>query len=139
MRGRGFSIPTNFVGNHAPKSSSAFFTPFSTSSGGGRGAVVVGSSLPANSHSPTRHATQKRRRSLSRHLGGLGHGRGKPLASGPVFPEFSSFISSLKQTAVAPGSGSIGRGSGMGVAAEGPRLEKHAPGAPGRGSVPPAK
>ncbi|CAL1373244.1 unnamed protein product [Linum trigynum] len=132
MRGRGFSIPTNFIGNHAPKSSSAFFTPFSTSSGGERGAVVVGSSLPANSHSPTRHATQKRRRSLSRHLGGLGYCRGKPLASGPVFPEFSSFISSLKQTAV-------GRGSGMGVAAEGPRLEKPAPGAPGRGSVPPAK
>ncbi|CAN1841466.1 hypothetical protein LINPERHAP1_LOCUS36491 [Linum perenne] len=145
MRGRGFTIPTNFIGNHASKNSPSFFSPFSTSSGGGgrgRGAGRGQFFAPGqSSFTPNPPVVDEEKRQTARPeqppVTGLGHGRGKPLASGSAFPEFSSFISNLKHTA----DPSIGRGRG--VAAEGPRPSRPAgdkvqaaPSPPGKSSVP---
>ncbi|CAN0891167.1 hypothetical protein LINGRAHAP2_LOCUS16850 [Linum grandiflorum] len=140
MRGRGFTIPTNFIGSHASRNSPSFFAPFSTSSsgrgrGGGRGQISTPGpfSFTADEEKP------QNARPEQPPVAGLGHGRGKPLAaSGSSFPEFTSFISTLKVAA----DPAVGRGRG--VAAEGPRpsraagerQQQAAPGQPPKSSVP---
>lgn len=113
--GRRIYNPCNFLtnptSNHAPTFLSS--SPFSTSSGRGRGAGNVGS--PPGGQSEYGAAApgkpdldESKTESSESQPSGLGHGRGKPVGTGPILPAFSTFISSVKNTQ--PGAGR-GRGT----------------------------
>ncbi|KAJ6876204.1 translation initiation factor IF-2 [Populus alba x Populus x berolinensis] len=113
--GRRIYNPCNFLtnptSNHAPTFLSS--SPFSTSSGRGRGAGNVGSPPGGQSEygavSPGKpDLDESKTESSESQPSGLGHGRGKPVSTGPILPAFSTFISSVKNSQ--PGAGR-GRGT----------------------------
>lgn len=118
--GRRIYNPCNFLtnptSNHAPTFLSS--SPFSTSSGRGRGAGNVGS--PPGGQSEYGAAApgkpdldESKTESSESQPSGLGHGRGKPVGTGPILPAFSAFISSVKNS-------QPGAGRGLGTTDPGP-------------------
>ncbi|KAF9668307.1 hypothetical protein SADUNF_Sadunf15G0115200 [Salix dunnii] len=126
--GRRIYKPNNFLTNPTPSHSPAFLSssPFSTSSGRGRGAGHVGS-RPGGQFEQGAEARGKpdldesKTESSESQPSGLGHGRGKPVGTGSVLPSFSTFISSVKNS-------QPGAGRGRGITEPGPsRLNEPRP------------
>ncbi|KAB5525425.1 hypothetical protein DKX38_023174 [Salix brachista] len=126
--GRRIYNPNNFLTNPTLHHSPIFLSssPFSTSSGRGRGAGHVGSQPGGQFEhgAETRgkpDLDESKTESSELQPSGIGHGRGKPVGTGSVLPSFSTFISSVKNS-------QPGAGRGRGITEPGPsRLNESRP------------